>query len=240
MKKGCSFLSGALAVSILILLLLILVYTLKSKNIILSNDTSENGGLVSVEINSEMDNNDTASTKTHTPDWIAPFKDTIIQDILPLNEFSRPGTKLEKVNAIVVHYVGNPGTTAEQNRGFYESIIETQETSVSSHYIVGMEGEIIQCVPLDEVSYASNNRNSDTIAVECCHPDDTGEFTSLTYASAVKLVAYLCYEFGLEPETDVIRHYDITGKGCPRYFVNNEDAWIGFKEDVEKAMDSDK
>ncbi len=37
-------------------------------------------------------------------------------ELLDYNEYSRPGTALEKVNGIVVHYTANPGTTAQQNR----------------------------------------------------------------------------------------------------------------------------
>ena len=31
---------------------------------------------------------------------------------------------------------------------------------------------------------------------------------------------------------DVIRHYDVTGKNCPKYYVEHEDAWKQFKVDV--------
>ena len=37
-------------------------------------------------------------------------------------------------------------------------------------------------------------------------------------------------------ENDVIRHYDVTGKICPKYFVEDEEAWKGFKEDVSNAL----
>ena len=117
------------------------------------------------------------------------LSDEVIKNYLTPNEYSRPGKELKEVNAIVVHYVGNPGTTAAQNRSYFENLKDTHATSASSHYIIGMEGEIIQCVPLNEISYASNNRNKDTIAIECCHPDETGQFTTATYKSLVKLVA---------------------------------------------------
>ena len=164
------------------------------------------------------------------------LSDSITVDYLTVNPNSRPGTALEQVNAIVIHYVGNPGTTAAQNRSYFENLKDTQETSASSHYIVGLEGEIIQCVPLEEISYASNNRNSDTIAIECCHPDETGEFNSATYNSLVKLTAALCRTYGLDPDTDVIRHYDVTGKECPKYFVTNESAWYQFKLDLMNEL----
>lgn len=163
------------------------------------------------------------------PDWID-------QQFLTVNPYSRPGDKLYKVNDIVVHYIGNPGTTAQQNRNYFENLANQSgdnTTSASSNFIIGMDGEIIQCIPVDEKSYASNNRNSDTVSIECCHPDATGKFTDETYASLVKLTAWLCDELDLT-EKNVIRHYDITGKKCPLYFVDHEDAWKQFLKDVKK------
>lgn len=164
------------------------------------------------------------------------LSDEVIKNYLTPNEYSRPGKELKEVNAIVVHYVGNPGTTAAQNRSYFENLKDTHATSASSHYIIGMEGEIIQCVPLNEISYASNNRNKDTIAIECCHPDETGQFTTATYKSLVKLVAALCRTYDLDPETGIIRHYDVTGKYCPLYYVSHEDEWYGFKLDVKAEL----
>lgn len=164
------------------------------------------------------------------------LSDEVIKNYLTPNEYSRPGKELKEVNAIVVHYVGNPGTTAAQNRSYFENLKDTHATSASSHYIIGMEGEIIQCVPLNEISYASNNRNKDTIAIEGCHPDETGQFTTATYKSLVKLVAALCRTYDLDPETGIIRHYDVTGKYCPLYYVNHEDEWYGFKLDVKAEL----
>lgn len=164
----------------------------------------------------------------------------IKQQLLTVNPYSRSGQKLNKVNAIVIHYVGNPGTTAAQNRNYFEGLKDSKNVSASSHYIVGLEGEIIQCVPLEEISYASNNRNSDTIAIECCHPDATGKFNKKTYNSLVKLTAALLKTYGLSVEEGLIRHYDVTGKECPLYFVRNEDEWYGFKLAVDSELKNKK
>ena len=32
----------------------------------------------------------------------------------------------------------------------------------------------------------------------------------------------------------VIRHYDVTGKECPRYFVQHPEAWEAFLQDLEQ------
>ena len=157
----------------------------------------------------------------------------VTQDLLTVNSYSRPGIALNKVNGIVVHYTANPGSSAKDNRDYFQNLMLTHKTKASSHYIIGLDGEIIQCIPLEEISYASNSRNTDTIAIECCHPDETGEFTTKTYDSLVKLVAWLCNKYGLSSDS-VIRHYDVTGKACPKFFVDNEDAWKEFLKDVDK------
>ena len=151
--------------------------------------------------------------------------------LLPVNKYSRPGTALETVKGIVVHYTGNPGTTAQQNRDYFAGLAETGETSASSHFVVGLSGEIVQCIPCNEISYASNNRNKDTISIECCIEDDTGKFNEQTYQSLVKLVTWLMGRYDLETD-DVIRHYDVTGKQCPKYFVEHPKAWKQFKKDL--------
>ena len=154
-------------------------------------------------------------------------------DLLTPNEFSRPQLALEKVNAIVVHYTANPGTTAAQNRSYFEGLKDTGLTHASSHFIIGLDGEIIQCIPTSEQCYASNDRNADSVSIECCIPDDTGKFNDSTYQSCVYLCAWLCGRFNLDPSVDLIRHYDITGKDCPKYFVEHPAAWTKFVEDVK-------
>ena len=155
--------------------------------------------------------------------------------LLDVNPYSIPGTEIEKINGIVVHYTANPGSTAQENRDYFNGLKDSHETEASSNFIVGLNGEIIQCVPTWEMAYASNSRNIDTVSIECCHPDESGKFTDETYRSLVQLTAWLCVKFDLTEE-QVIRHYDVTGKNCPRYFVENEEAWEEFKTNVGRAI----
>lgn len=157
----------------------------------------------------------------------------VVKDLLPVNEWSRPGEPLKRVRGIVLHYVGNPATSAQANRNYFASLAEGElGVYASSHFIVGLEGEVIQCVPLAEIAYASNSRNGDTVSIEVCHPDEGGEYASATYQQVVELTAWLCREFRLDPEKDVIRHYDVTGKLCPLYYVEHPEAWEALLEDV--------
>ena len=179
-----------------------------------------------------------AFTVHHRPagDGVA-LPDYVEQDLLSVNEWSRPGTELRSIRGVVIHYVGNPGTTAKANRNYFESLASGKEdTYASSHFIVGLEGEVIQCIPLTEQANATPGRNGDTVAVEVCHPDETGEFSPVTYRRAVELTAWLCREFRLDPAEDVTRHYDATGKLCPLYYVEHPEAWESFLTDVAAAM----
>lgn len=169
------------------------------------------------------------------PDFFEGCPKRDVQLLTP-NEYSRPQIGLEKVNDIVVHYVDEPGSTAQQNRDYFESLKDGSGRSVSSHFVISLDGSVIQCVPLGEVAYASNHRNSDTISIECCHPDDTGKFTDDTYESCVNLAAWLCYAFEITPD-HVIRHYDVNEKYCPIYYVEHPDAWTEMKADIAAQYD---
>ena len=158
--------------------------------------------------------------------------DYVTQDLIHHHTTARTGFDLVDIKNIVIHYVGNPMTTAKNNRDYFDK----PDTTVSSHFVIGLDGEIIQCLPLWERSAASNHRNKDTISIEVCHEDEEGEFNEKTYKSLIKLTAFLCNYFSIDSR-DVIRHYDITNKICPKYYVENEDAWDKLKSDVKKALD---
>lgn len=159
--------------------------------------------------------------------------------LLTPNKYSRPRTKLKKVKGVVIHYTANPGTDALQNRNYFENLKTSKLTKASSHFVIGLKGDIVQCIPTSEIAYASNERNEDTIAIEVCHPDETGKFNRRSYHTLVKLVAYLVCEYNLDYE-DILRHYDITGKNCPKYFVEHENKWDNFRRDVFLYIENNK
>ena len=170
-------------------------------------------------------------SQIQAPDWYT-------QDFLKVYRYSRPGTKREQVRDIVIHYVANPGTTAKQNRDYFEGLKNqtgSKTVSASSHYIIGTDGTILQCIPLDEVAYGNYPRNEDTVSIECCHPDADGRFTDATIKSLEKLTGWLCRELSLT-EKHIIRHYDVVGKNCPKYYVEHEDAWKALKKKLAAAI----
>ena len=162
------------------------------------------------------------------PDWK--------EDLLTVNEYSRPGDSLEQVKNIFVHYTANPGTSAAQNRSYFEQQKDTHERSVSAHFIIGYNGEIIQCVPLNEIAYAVQTRNEDSVSIECCFLAADGSFTKETYDSLIKLLAWLTDSYGLDTD-DILRHYDCGGKKCPLYYTENPGEWEQLKDDVDSMRE---
>jgi N-acetylmuramoyl-L-alanine amidase len=171
---------------------------------------------------------------------------------LTKNPYSRPGTLLKGVKGIVVHWVENPGTSALANRTYFEGLKDQvpglppeKYRYASAHYIIGIDGDMLQCVPEKEMCYhvgaalymegalhrLSNYPNDCTLGIELCHPGRDGKFTDKTLQSCRELASSLLSRYGLNRE-DLWRHFDVTGKLCPRYFVDYPDEWDVFKASV--------
>lgn len=174
----------------------------------------------------------------------------IIQDsLLTPSKFNRPGRAMDRVLAIVVHYTANPGTSAKANRDFFESLSTSGIEYASAHYVIGLGGEIIRMIPENEIAYhCGGERYTDlarelflqgamiyphnrTIGIEVCIPDETGRFSDASMTSLKGLVSYLMHKYQLT-SARVIRHYDVTGKMCPIYYVQHEDEWKKFIESL--------
>lgn len=173
----------------------------------------------------------------------------ITQKLLTPNKYSRPQTPLKQVTKIALHYVGDKGASALAIRNYFESLKigksyvsngNTVYRYASSHYVIGLKGEVIQCLPENEWSYCTNSANSYSLSIEVCHPEWDGKYTEKTYNTMVELCADLCMKYKLNPIADLIRHFDVTKKICPRWFVDNPNEWIIFKDKVKKRIDEFK
>lgn len=157
------------------------------------------------------------------------------------NPFSRPGNKLLGVKGIVIHYTASPGASAKNIRNYFQNLSkqstedDIEDRSASAHYAVGLDGEVIEIIPLDEeayhvgaksykISFGKYSPNNYLIGIECCHADETGRLSPATYQATVELVQKLLSDFGLNSH-NVYRHFDITGKNCPKWFVEHDEDW---------------
>lgn len=162
-----------------------------------------------------------------------------------LTNHNRPGKKIIKLKGIVIHWTANTnkGANALANRNYFN----TTDRAASAHYIVD-DKTIIRCIPDDEIAYhvgATNytaigesirvnpySPNYYLIGIEMCVNSD-GDWDK-TYKNTIELVAALLKKYNLKID-DVYRHYDITGKDCPRMMIDSS-AWLTFKRRVLVGM----
>lgn len=163
---------------------------------------------------------------------------SIVQKFLTINQYSRPGIRLKSVKNIIIHWVANPGTSAIANRNYFENLKSGKNgIYASSQYIVGLDGEIVQCMPENEVAYHAGNLtyNYNSIGIEICHPDWTGKFNDITYNKVIEFLAELCKKYNLSVNK-IIRHHDVTGKDCPKYYVQNENEFLEIRRKVAEKL----
>ena len=150
----------------------------------------------------------------------------IVDNLIPDGKYNRPGTK-SVPKRICVHYTGDIGASADRLALFFTTNPAAQ---TSSQYIVGMSGEVILCVPDNEIAYAAAGKNSGTIHIEVCCKEESGKFEEKSIDALNELVLYLMNRYSIGAD-NVVRHYDLTGKHCPAYYVD-ENRWAALHERI--------
>jgi len=171
--------------------------------------------------------------------------------LIPDTSTNRPGTTINSVKAIVIHWTQVPNQTPKDTIDYWA----TGVTAGSAHYVIGTDGSVYQSIPNTERARHGGiatgvykdkatslfgegiNPNAYSIGIELEPINSAGEFAESTRKSAVDLTADLCKELGLDPDTQLVRHYDLLNKNCPKYYVDNEDEWKSFINDVKAAME---
>ncbi|MDR1539389.1 MAG: N-acetylmuramoyl-L-alanine amidase [Clostridiales bacterium] len=170
----------------------------------------------------------------------------ITDALLTMGAFHGRTGRAIKPEGIVVHYVANPGSSAIGNRNYFEN--GSNGNGVSSHYIVGLQGEVIRCIPETEVAMhagaaysnayleQAKKNNSIFYGIETCHPGSDGKFSEVTNQSLLELCADMCIRHKFDPIKNIYTHNEVTGKNCPAYFVKYPEAWKKFKNDVQSLI----
>ena len=179
----------------------------------------------------------------------------IIENHLTVNQFSRPGYKIPIVKGIIMHWVANPMTSAKANRDFFENRKDGKSGYGSAHYIIGLDGEIIECIPDSEVAYHVGTDKKDpesgkiytnwcrTIAgksvpnwcflgIELTHLNWEGSFSEATLIAASELVSKLLKKHKLTVDCIGTHQMVVGWKDCPRLWVNDPDLFEHWKRGI--------
>lgn len=150
-----------------------------------------------------------------------------------------------KIKYLILHYTANDGDTDESEARFFKNNIP----KASAHYFVD-DDSVTQSVPDNYVAWAVggskwNNckqtgggsmykviTNTNSISVEICDTvrDGTYNFSQKTKENVLSFCKVLMLKYGIDIN-HVYRHFDVTGKSCPAYFVDNA-KWAEFKKEL--------
>lgn len=190
---------------------------------------------------------------------------TAIRDLYENNNLAgkkwRYRSKNEKPEWIVVHYVGMTETQGNADRAARSIIRSSREAS--THYVVGSD-KIINILPIKLAAYhvGGNDENKkidcyngNSIGVDLCERKENADeksvecddwyFDDKTLSHAALFIASLAIKAGI-PLDRIVRHYDVTGKMCPRPFVGedinahtgktHDQSWFEFKNAIARHM----
>lgn len=189
---------------------------------------------------------------------------TVEKRIISRN-FTRAGAG-RKIEYIVIHYFGSLGTAAAVANYFAGA-----DRQASAHYCLD-EGDIVyQCVEDNNIAWHCGTsggyvhprcRNANSIGIEVRpHKLDKTTagsaaardwyFTEKTVDNLVEFTRALMEKYNI-PAENVVRHYDVTGKWCPRpwmgddmnayYGTSGNEQWARFKARLsgnEEVFDMD-
>lgn len=157
-----------------------------------------------------------------------------------------------QIKYLVYHYTGNDGDRAANNALYYRSTV----VQTSAHYFVDDEN-IYQSVEDTEIAWAVGGRkwsdcpktgggslygvvtNANSISIEMCDTVRDGRImvTEATLERAAQLGRELMEKYNI-PIERVVRHFDVTGKHCPAYMMD-EATWAAFKDRLTAGEESE-
>lgn len=151
-----------------------------------------------------------------------------------------------QIKYLVIHYTGNDGDKAANNAAYFQNNV----VKTSAHYFVD-DTTVWRSVPELRVAWAVGGKkyanaektgggtmygvitNTNSISIELCDTVRDGSYqaTEATLSNAAALARELMGRYSI-PVGRVYRHFDVSGKHCPSYFVN-ADNWDAFKRRLE-------
>ena len=158
---------------------------------------------------------------------------------------SRPASQIKY---LVIHYTGNDGDSDEGNAAYFANNV----VKASAHYFVD-DDSVTMSVPELNIAWAVGGTkwadcgktgggsmygvitNANSISVELCDGVKDGVYNASekTLERAAELCRNIMDRYKI-PVKNVYRHFDVTGKHCPAYMME-EAEWRKFKARLEAA-----
>jgi N-acetylmuramoyl-L-alanine amidase len=153
--------------------------------------------------------------------------------LIPKDALARPGALLKEVTSITIHWIGPyPKQAVETPREWWIKGPSGLGMDASAHFIV-KDDDVLQCLPTTEVAWHCGcSGNYTSLGIEVVPSDMEGQFSAASIRSLKALLKTL-------PNVELKRHFDWTGKDCPRYYtplaMSGDARWAELKQYLLEA-----
>ena len=156
--------------------------------------------------------------------------------------------KISDISYLIIHYTANDGDHDTNNALYFKNNV----VEASAHEFVDDDSYTIS-VPANYVAWAVGGAkysdcnttgggkmygkitNDNSYSIEMCDTNPNGKIiaTELTMENTAKRARAIMAKYNI-PLSRVYRHFDVNGKHCPSYFMDDE-AWNNFKNRLKKG-----
>lgn len=183
----------------------------------------------------------------------------IRKEHIDIGKESRPGKELKSVEAVIVHWTGVPKQSWQTVRKWWDD--DSNGVYGSAHFIIDINGTIIECIPPGEVAYHVGSKvdeytefakhyfgknvcsdydspNNYCIGVECIPVDSEGNYTEATSEARIDLLSHLLTDNGLTVDNLLMHSHirKIQSKVCPKKEAIDPAEWELLKYRVQERM----
>lgn len=153
------------------------------------------------------------------------------------------GTRsLNSIKYIIIHYTGNNGDTALNNAAYFA---QSNTRAAGAHCFIDGSGIVYKSVPLKRIAWAVGGfytqskgagskykivTNTNSLSIEMCNCEN--KVPKKVFNDVVSLTKYYMKKYNI-PASNVYRHWDVNGKGCPSPWAGKDNVeWKAFKKAI--------
>ena len=143
------------------------------------------------------------------------------------------------VKYIVIHNTGNNKDTAINNGKYYQT---GNPNHAGAHFFVDQKGTVVRSIPMNRTAWAVGGSkyakggklygkatNYNSVSIELCdivNNEPSDEMINVL-KELIKYIQKYCPN-----ATEIIRHYDVTGKPCPKRYIDDKE-WNKFLKKIK-------
>jgi N-acetylmuramoyl-L-alanine amidase CwlA len=147
------------------------------------------------------------------------------------------------VKYIVIHYTACNGDTAEAEGKYFQ---RANTRLAGAHFFVDQQGATVKSVPLNRIAWSVGGKkytdciktgggslykivtNANSVSIELC--DNLNKDPSVVQTKAIKNLIKYIRKYCPNAKT-VVRHFDVTGKYCPKRMMEIK-KWNKFRRAI--------